>query len=113
MGWPPGSENWVRFIEAPIPEDLDRLDEYLGLVVIDPAIAQHREELLALLDHPGIAGYDFHGMKVSHAQYQPHLRHFQPLPGEYNAFDSNSELVRIVVNPRRPADPRECRDCFV
>ena len=113
MGWPIGSENWGRFVESPTPEDMERLDEHLGLVVIDPIFAEHRKELLALLDHPGVAGYDFHGKKTGHAQYQPHLRHFQRLPEEYNLFDPNSELMRIVVNPHRPADTRECRDCII
>ena len=92
---------------------MDRLDKHLGLIVIDLIFAEHRKELLALLDHPGIAGYVFHEKEIGHSQYQPHLRHFQPLPAEYDLLDPNSELWRIVVNPHRAADTRECRDCII
>jgi hypothetical protein len=101
MGWAPGSDEWARFIEAPIPDDMDRLTDHLGLVWFDPLDEEVREELLSSLDHPGVACYNFFGMRMSHVQYQPNLRRLRPLPVEYTIVDPNWELFRFVIDIRQ------------
>src|SRR5207248_1264843 len=74
LGWPPGSDEWSRFIEAPHPDDMLPLYQHLGLLVCDVGIEQHVRELAALLDHPGIASFILPSIKIGHAVYLGHLR---------------------------------------
>ncbi len=101
MGWAEGSAEWAAFIEAPAPEDMDRIIEHVGLVWFDPDYPQHRPALEAALDHPGIACYNLPRVQISHCVYQPHLRHLRDLPDQYVALEP--ELFRIIVDTRQPA----------
>ena len=106
LGWPPGSKQWGSFIEAPLPGDMDRLCDHLGLAWCDPE--RQPEIFAAFLDHPGIAVYAFHTERMSHVMYQPHLRHLRPLPPQYRPLPA--ELFRIIVDTRQK--PRECLQCL-
>lgn len=55
LRWPAGSAEWSRFIEYPHQDDLLPLARHLGVKVYDVGIAQHWNELIGKLDHPGIA----------------------------------------------------------
>ena len=107
MAWRPGSPEWLRFIEAPVPGDMDRLCDHLGLVWCDPD--RQPEIFGTYLDHPGIAVYAFHGERLSHVMYQPHLRHLRPLPPQYAPF--RAELFRIIADLRQA--PGACLRCHV
>jgi hypothetical protein len=109
MGWTPGTDEWLRFIEAPGPGDLDRLVDHLGLLWYDPEHGPHREPLADLLGHPGISVYAFHTMRMSHVLYQPHLRHLRPLPVQYTGIPA--ELFRIIVDNRQAPNMVLCRGC--
>lgn len=112
MQWPPGSDEWCRFIEAPDgPADMQRLTDHLGLVSYDPDYRDHIEQLRQGLDHPGIACYKLHRMRMEHCMYQPHLRHMRPLPSEYLAADPNPELFQIIVDLRQPPHAAACWYC--
>lgn len=102
MGWPPGSNEWHSFIEDPIPGDVERLVDHLGLCWVDPTFPDHRQTYLANLDHPGVAIYALHAVKESHAQFQPHIRCLRPLPAAYSVLDPNPELFRIIIDVRQP-----------
>ena len=106
MGWPSGSEEWSRFIELPIPEDVEHLMDHLDLPGCDPE--RQRAIFETFLDHGGLAVYNFHACKISHMVYQPHLRHLQPLPPEYDGIDA--ELFRVYADLRTPA--RNCPTCM-
>ncbi len=86
MAWRSGSPEWHRFIEAPVPGDMDRLCGHLGLHWCDPD--RQPEIFGTYLDHPGIALYAFHGEGPSHVMYQPHLRHLRPLPPQCAPFQA-------------------------
>jgi hypothetical protein len=109
MGWAPGTDEWHRFIEVPLPGDMDRLVDHLGLFWFDPEHGPHVEPLSALLDHPGITVYAFHTMQMSHVLYQPHLRHLRPLPIQYTGIPA--ELFRVIVDGRQPPNTTLCRGC--
>jgi len=112
MGWPPGSLEWLRFIEAPDgPGDMERLLAHLGLVSYDPEYPGHVEPLRKALDHPGIACYKFHRMRMEHCMYQPHLRHFIPLPAQYLSADPNPKLFQVIVDLRQAPYTSACWAC--
>jgi hypothetical protein len=112
MQWETGSENWLRFIEAPDgPADMERLIGHLGLVAYDPEYPDHVEPLSQALDRPGITCYKFHRMRMEHCMYQPHLRHLIPLPPEYLAADPNPELFQVIVDLRQPPHAAACWAC--
>jgi len=100
FGWEEGSDEWNRFIEAPDRGDPDRLIEHLGLSWFDPDYPPHREVWKTRLDHPGISFYAIHSLQIAHCIYQPHVRHLQPLPDEYQRY--SPELFRIVIDIRQP-----------
>ena len=72
FGWQPGSENWYQFVEGPQGEDTARLAEHAGLTFLQ--VPQDWNELVARLDHPGAAIFDFHIYQKSHAVYVEDLR---------------------------------------
>ncbi len=112
MQWPAGSEEWLRFIEAPDgPSDMERLLDHLGLVAYDPEYPDHVPRLAGAGDHPGIACYKFHRQRMEHMMYQPHLRHFIPLPPQYAAADPNPELFQIIVDLRQAPHTAACWGC--
>lgn len=112
MGWSPTSNEWSRFIEAPDgPSDMQRLTEHLGLTSYDPEYPGHVEPLRQALDHPGIASYKFHRVRMEHCMYQPHLRHFEPLPPQYLAADPNPEVFQIIVDLRQAPHASACSRC--
>jgi hypothetical protein len=99
LRWPVGSDEWGAFIEAPGPEDMDRLTAHLGLEWFDPDYGPHAEQLAERLDHPGIACWKLHAVQLGHVLYQPHLRFPRQLPIQYWEF--TPELFRIIVDPRQ------------
>jgi hypothetical protein len=72
FGWRPGSEEWLRFIEAPVGEDTPRLAEHLGLACFQ--VPQDWGELISRLAHPGAAIFDLHAHQMSHVVYVHDLR---------------------------------------
>ncbi|MCL4413402.1 MAG: hypothetical protein M1522_01430 [Actinobacteria bacterium] len=104
LGWSLGSDEWNAFIEAPSPKDMDPLIEHLGLVAFDPDRGHEPRyaDLLASLDHPGVAFYNLHRCRISHCIFQPHVRHLRPLPPIYQLIDPYPEFFRIVVDLRQP-----------
>jgi hypothetical protein len=100
FGWQPGSPNWMAFIQAPLPQDMNRLIMHLELLAFDPEYAPHARTLAGLLDHPAISAYKIHSLRVEHVQYQPHLRFLSPLPAQYVPF--RPELFQILVDPSQP-----------
>jgi hypothetical protein len=112
MQWPPGSDEWRRFIEATDgPSDMQRLITHHGLVAYDPEYRNHVEPLRQALDHPGIACYKLNRVRVEHCMYQPHLRHLLPLPAEYLAADPHPELFQIIVDLRQAPHAAACQYC--
>ena len=112
MRWDEGSDEWRRFIEAPDgPADMERLIAHLGLVAYDPEYPNHVESLRDAVDRPGIACYKFHRTRMEHCMYQPHLRHFLPLPPQYLLADPNPELFQIIADPRQLAHTFNCQSC--
>jgi hypothetical protein len=113
MKWQPGSDEWNCFIEAPNgPANMQRLIDHLGLVSFDPDFPGHASLLQRAPDHPGVASYKLHQVRMEHLQYQPHLRHFVPLPSEYLLADSEPELFQIIVDLRQDPHP-ECPQCHI
>ena len=55
FGWRPGSEEWLRFIEAPTGRDLIRLARHLGLTVFEVGAPGSWDELSHHAAHPGVA----------------------------------------------------------
>jgi hypothetical protein len=111
MGWQPGSGEWRCFIEAQNgPADMERLIDHLGLVSLDPEYPGHASLLQQALDHPGIASYKLHRVQLEHLQYQPHLRHFVPLPSQYLLADPDPELFQIIVDLRQ-GPHLDCPSC--
>ena len=102
MGWAQGSSEWNAFIEAPAPDDMDRLIVHLGLVWFDPDHEPHRAGLEAALDHPGVACYNLGRVRMSHCLFQPHVRYPRDLPIEYRLIDPHPELFCIVIDTRQP-----------
>ena len=72
FGWRPGSEEWLRFIEAPVGKDTPLLAEYLGLACFQ--VPQDWSELISRLAHPGAAIFDLHADQKSHVVYVHDLR---------------------------------------
>lgn len=107
MGWPPGSDEWSRFIEEPNPDEMERLTDHLGLKWCDPD--RQPETFATFTDHPGISVYAFHTHQMSHVMYQPHLRHLRSLPPQYGGIPA--ELFRIIADIRQ--QPRECARCQI
>lgn len=107
LGWKPGSDEWKRSIEAPTPDDMDRLIDHLGLVWFDPEYQPHWQLLQSQLDHPGISFFTLHSVRMSHCMYQPHLRHLLGLPPQYASYPV--EMYRIVVDTRQL--PAACMMC--
>jgi hypothetical protein len=107
MGWEPGTDEWNGFIEAPLPGDMDRLIDHLGLAWCDPD--RQPEIFETFLDHPGIAAYAIHSQRMSHVVYQPHLRHLRNLPPQFAPF--HPELFRVVVDARQA--PGLCARCAI
>jgi hypothetical protein len=101
MGWQRYSSDWYAFVEGPEPQDADRLLAHLGLEWYDPEYEPHAVELATELDHPGIAFYKLHALRLSHAVYEPHVRYLRGLPQEYFWFDPNPEFFRIAVDIRQ------------
>ena len=73
LQWPPGSAEWSRFIEYPHQDDLLPLAGRLGVTVYDVGIAQHWNEPIGKLDHPGIAMFDIPAAATGHAVYVHHV----------------------------------------
>ena len=101
--WPPGSAEWSRFVEAPEPHDVGRLFQHLGLQGYDPEYRPHALELATRLDHPGIAFYRLHSIKMEHAVFEGHIRHLRGLPQEYARL--NPEFFHLVVDDRQSPRP--------
>lgn len=105
MGWPPESEDWSAFIEAPDGPDMYRLIEHLGLEWFDPEYYPHLPEINARLDHPGILLYDLFiptpaGIRpIGHTMYEPHLRKPRWLPRRYAPYRPG--LVNVIVDTRQ------------
>jgi hypothetical protein len=74
FGWKPGSEEWLRFIEGPQGTDTPRLAEHLRLTLFSIDVPQDFNELIRLLDHPGVAVFVFYDFKMSHVVFVPDLR---------------------------------------
>jgi len=90
---------------------MERLLDHLGLVGYDPEYPDHAALLRQALDHPGAAVYRFHRIRMEHCMYQPHLRHFTPLPPQYAVADPNPELFQIIVDLRQPEHRSACWAC--
>ena len=65
--WEPRSPEWHRFVEGPDGPDVPRLAEHLGLTTFQ--IPQNWNDLIVRTAHPGIAVFDFHAYRKSHAIY--------------------------------------------
>jgi hypothetical protein len=100
FGWEVGSIEWGRFKEGVSPDELDRLTDYLGLVWFDPDYEPHRRKLVECLDHPGVATYALHSVRLSHCAYEPWIRNLKGLPAEYQSL--HPELFRLIVDLSRP-----------
>jgi hypothetical protein len=111
MGWPPGSEGWEAFIEAPRGRDMYRLVEHLGLEWFDPEYYPHQAEIAARLDRPGVLLYDLFvptptGFQpMGHTMYEPHLRNPLWLSHRYAPYRPG--LVNVVVDTRQPPSARD------
>ena len=102
MGWVEGSDEWNAFIEAPAPEDMDRLIEHLGLVWFDLGAAPVGARNEAAGDHPGISCYNLRRLALSHLVYEPNLRHLRGLPVQYRLIDPDPELFGVIADLRQP-----------
>jgi|GEM_PF-6820664 len=111
MHWEPGSQELSQFIEAPDGQaDLERLIDHLGLFAYDPECPEHADPLRQAIDRPGIACHKLHRVRIEHCMFQPHVRHFLPLPPVYRHVAPQPELFQIIVDVRQ--DPHtECSKC--
>ncbi len=103
FGWPVGDSEWLSFIEAPEPADMDRLVDHLGLEWYDPDYADHVSRLTERVDHPGISCWKLHALQMGHVIYQPHLRYERPLLQQYWPY--KPERYRILVDVRQDPHP--------
>jgi hypothetical protein len=72
IGWKPGSEEWLRFIEGPQGRDTPRLAAHLGSAELQ--VPQGWNELIRRLAQPGAAIFDFYAYQKSHVAYVHDLR---------------------------------------
>ncbi len=99
--WEPGSLEWSRFVEAPRPDDMDRLVDYFELKWYDPECFVTQGELIAeALDHPGVSVYHLHSLRSGHCIFQPHIRFMRELSSQYVPFEP--ELFRVIFDPSQP-----------
>jgi len=96
---------------------------HIGVTVYDVAIAQHWNEMIGKLDHPGIARFDISAAAIGHAVYVHHvhaLLHYWPEFGGHPRTDLptfgwplgpehlryNPRLFWVIVDERQPVRPR-------
>jgi hypothetical protein len=106
MEWPPGSEDWRAFIQAPGSQDVYRLIDHLGLTLFEC----HQPELAEHLAHPGVLVYllTVPGMlssrPMAHMVYEPDLRSCRGIPPQY--AENRPQLIQVIVDTRRqPGSP--------
>jgi hypothetical protein len=78
LGWPPGSDEWQRFVESPAGQDMPRLLRHLVLTDFDLEGAAEWNDLLALVersgDLPAVAWYLMEQVGLAHMVYVPSVR---------------------------------------
>ena len=120
FGWRPGSEEWLRFIEAPTGRDLIRLAMHLGLTVFEVGAPGSWDELSHRAAHPGVAMFFFPGTWRAHTAYVPDaqwlLRYWPAPDGRPNRqpprdtgwpldkryMDRSPVLFAVFIDERRP-----------
>lgn len=118
FGWPPGSEEWYRFIEFPNGRDIERMCTHLGLEMFTVTDPVEWNKLIKKLDHPGLASFVFPSVGAAHIVYVHHIHallHHWPTRGRMNPellyagwpLDSGhlkygAELDTVIVDTRQP-----------
>lgn len=74
FGWPPGSDEWNRFIEGPATEDMQPLADHLGVETFDVRSSAGLNAIIPKVDHPGVAVFEIPQLKISHMVYVGHVR---------------------------------------
>jgi hypothetical protein len=118
FGWPPGSDEWNRFIEGPATEDMQPLADHLEAETFDVRSAAGWNAIIPKVDHPGVAVFEFPQLKISHMVYVGHVRvlleqwpygkdshpyGYWPLTPEY--LRHNPILRLVLVNLRQSPRP--------
>jgi hypothetical protein len=98
-GWEAQGPDWSAFVEGVEPQDMERLEEHLGLDGFDPDIQPDKWSLVFPDGHPGVACWKLRPIRMVHVVYEPDLRSVRPLPAQY-AF-LNPELFRLLVDTRQ------------
>lgn len=96
LNWPPGSSNWSKFIESPRGSDTPRIAAHLNLACL--TIPCDWNALIGLLDHSGLAIFDFHAYQKSHVVFVPDLRwllHHWPTPDGKPTSPTERHLIRF------------------
>ena len=118
FGWPPGSDEWNRFIEGPAPADMESLAHHLGVATFDVRSAAGWNAIIPDVDHPGVAVFEIPELEISHMVYVGHVRvlleqwpygmdshpyGYWPLTPEH--LRHNPILRLVLVDRRQPPCP--------
>ena len=99
FGWPVGGSDWKAFIEGPHPDDMQRLEEHLGLVPVDPRLPDDVAWFEHNRAHPGIVAWNLHSHGWTHFCYARDLRVPPPLQVQYRFL--RPALAGFLVDVRQ------------
>lgn len=110
MNWPEHSDEWRRFIDNPIFEDVIRIGNRLGLhrLLWDTDnrcwLSNHPNSFgrEPTLNHPGVVIFLLESLKTFHCIFNPDLRFDTQLPGQYTDF--RPQLIFAMTDERRSSD---------
>lgn len=119
LGWPLDSDEAASFPEYPPNSDTLRLAEHLGLRVFNLREPEQWNQMIANMDHPGVAIFYLHAVSAGHSAYVHHvhaLMHHWPTRGGLPSTDSpfmgwplgadhialRPELDFVIVDLREP-----------
>ena len=100
FGWPMGGWEWRAFIQGPGPEDVQRLEEHLGLVHVDPRLPDDMAWFQRNRAHPGIVAWNLYSDHWTHFIFARDLETIPNLPAQY--LVRRPALAGFLVDVRQP-----------